>query len=103
MTFEWDEEKERHNIQAHDGITFSYAARVFLETGESQFDRFSSTVFAMQTLSRGLDMKPELEQLSLELLDPFVELRRQGRVTRPNASAKVMPSPNSCSSCRTSV
>ena len=36
----------------------------------------------MQTLSRGLDMKPALEQLSLELLDPFVELRRQGKVTR---------------------
>lgn len=58
------------------------AAKVFFETGEPQFDRFSGTVFAMQTLSRGLDMKPALEQLSLELLDPFVELRRQGRVTR---------------------
>ena len=32
MTFEWDEEKERHNIQALDGITFSYAARVFLDS-----------------------------------------------------------------------
>ena len=32
MTFEWDEEKERHNIQAHDGINFSYAARVFLDS-----------------------------------------------------------------------
>ena len=32
MTFEWDEEKEKHNIQAHDGITFSYAARVFLDS-----------------------------------------------------------------------
>ena len=32
MTFEWDEEKERHNIQTHDGITFSYAARVFLDS-----------------------------------------------------------------------
>ena len=32
MTFEWDEEKERHNIQALDGITFSYAARVCLDS-----------------------------------------------------------------------
>ena len=32
MTFEWDEEKERHNIQAHDGIIFSYTARVFLDS-----------------------------------------------------------------------
>lgn len=28
-TFEWDAEKERHNIKCHDGITFSMAARVF--------------------------------------------------------------------------
>ena len=32
MTFEWDEEKEKLNIQKHDGITFSYAARVFLDS-----------------------------------------------------------------------
>ena len=32
MTFEWDEEKERHNIQAHDGITFLFSFRVFLDS-----------------------------------------------------------------------
>ena len=32
MTFEWDEEKEKANIKNHDGITFSYAARVFLDS-----------------------------------------------------------------------
>ena len=32
MTFEWDEEKERCNIQNHDGISFSYAARVFWDS-----------------------------------------------------------------------
>lgn len=29
MTFEWDKEKERRNIEKHDGITFNTAARVF--------------------------------------------------------------------------
>lgn len=32
MTFEWDEEKEKYNIQHHDGISFDYAARVFLDS-----------------------------------------------------------------------
>lgn len=32
MTFEWDEEKEKYNIQHHDGISFSYAARVFSDS-----------------------------------------------------------------------
>lgn len=58
------------------------AARVFSETGESTFDCFSSTVFAMQTLLCGLDRMLVLERLSLELLDSFVELRQQGKVTR---------------------
>ena len=29
MTFEWDSEKEKINIDTHDGITFSIAAKVF--------------------------------------------------------------------------
>ena len=29
MTFEWDPNKEKYNIENHDGITFSMAARVF--------------------------------------------------------------------------
>ncbi|MBP5577515.1 MAG: BrnT family toxin [Treponema sp.] len=29
MTFEWDSEKEKINIEKHDGITFSIAAKVF--------------------------------------------------------------------------
>lgn len=32
MTFEWDEKKEQQNIIKHDGITFDYAARVFMDS-----------------------------------------------------------------------
>ena len=32
MTFEWDENKERLNQKNHDGISFEYAARVFLDS-----------------------------------------------------------------------
>lgn len=32
MVFEWDEKKELLNIKKHDGISFSYAARVFLDS-----------------------------------------------------------------------
>ena len=31
MTFEWDEEKNKINKRIHDGISFEYAARVFLD------------------------------------------------------------------------
>ncbi|MBO6107897.1 MAG: BrnT family toxin [Eubacterium sp.] len=31
MTFEWDEEKNRLNREKHDGISFEYAVRVFLD------------------------------------------------------------------------
>ena len=32
MTFEWDENKDRLNQKNHDGISFEYAARVFLDS-----------------------------------------------------------------------
>ena len=32
MTFEWDENKDRLNQKNHDGISFGYAARVFLDS-----------------------------------------------------------------------
>ena len=32
MTFEWDENKGRLNQKNHDGISFEYAARVFLDS-----------------------------------------------------------------------
>ena len=32
MTFEWDESKDRLNQKNHDGISFEYAARVFLDS-----------------------------------------------------------------------
>ncbi|MGP1577651.1 MAG: BrnT family toxin [Treponema sp.] len=32
MTFEWDENKNRINREIHDGISFEYAARVFLDS-----------------------------------------------------------------------
>ena len=32
MTFEWDENKDRMNQKKHDGISFEYAARVFLDS-----------------------------------------------------------------------
>ena len=32
MTFEWDENKNRINKEIHDGISFEYAARVFLDS-----------------------------------------------------------------------
>lgn len=31
MQFEWDEEKNRINKIKHDGISFEYAVRVFLD------------------------------------------------------------------------
>lgn len=31
LSFEWDAEKEKINIEKHDGITFSMAARVFFD------------------------------------------------------------------------
>ena len=31
MTFEWDENKDRINRAIHDGVSFEYAARVFLD------------------------------------------------------------------------
>ena len=31
MTFEWDEERNKINKRIHDGISFEYAARVFLD------------------------------------------------------------------------
>ena len=31
MTFEWDENKNTQNKRIHDGISFEYAARVFLD------------------------------------------------------------------------
>lgn len=32
MTFEWDENKNELNKKNHDGISFEYAARVFLDS-----------------------------------------------------------------------
>jgi len=32
MTFEWDENKDSLNQKKHDGISFEYAARVFLDS-----------------------------------------------------------------------
>ena len=32
MTFEWDENKNAINKRIHDGISFEYAARVFLDS-----------------------------------------------------------------------
>ena len=32
MTFEWDENKDSLNQKNHDGISFKYAARVFLDS-----------------------------------------------------------------------
>lgn len=32
MTFEWDENKDRLNQKNHDGISFEYAVRVFLDS-----------------------------------------------------------------------
>ena len=32
MTFEWDADKEKHNIEKHDGITFRMAAKVFSDS-----------------------------------------------------------------------
>ena len=32
MIFEWDENKNRINKEIHDGISFEYAARVFLDS-----------------------------------------------------------------------
>lgn len=32
MTFEWDENKNSINKKIHDGISFEYAARVFLDS-----------------------------------------------------------------------
>jgi len=32
MTFEWDENKDSLNQKNHDGISFEYAARVFLDS-----------------------------------------------------------------------
>lgn len=36
MTFEWDSEKEKINIEKHDGITFSIAAKVFFRQKENR-------------------------------------------------------------------
>lgn len=45
MTFEWDVEKERHNIKYHDGITFSIAARVFSDSKRiERLDRLHSDI-----------------------------------------------------------
>ena len=32
MTFEWDADKEKRNIEKHDGITFRMAAKVFSDS-----------------------------------------------------------------------
>ena len=58
------------------------AARVFFDTGDPDFDRFVGTTLAMQTLARGMSKKDVLECLSVELLDPFLELHQRKCVTR---------------------
>jgi hypothetical protein len=37
MTFEWDEQKNYLNKKKHDGISFEYAARVFLDAKRIEF------------------------------------------------------------------
>ena len=38
MIFEWDEEKNRINKEKHDGISFEFAVRVFLD--EKRIERY---------------------------------------------------------------
>lgn len=57
-------------------------ARVFCDTGDREFDQCVGTILAMQTLARGLSRKYALEHLSMELLDPFVDLREHRMVSR---------------------
>ena len=40
MQFEWDEEKNRINKEKHDGISFEYAVRVFLD--EKRIERYDA-------------------------------------------------------------
>ena len=65
MTFEWDEEKEKYNIRVHDGISFSYAARVFLDFLPDE--GFLSFVFLV-VLPDDLD----LEGFSAKVLSPLI-------------------------------
>ena len=40
MNYEWDEEKNRINKEKHDGISFEYAVRVFLD--EKRIERYDT-------------------------------------------------------------
>lgn len=58
------------------------ATRVYGYTGDADFDHFVGTALAMQTIVRGLGDKYAIDQLSMELLDPLLELRQSHQVTR---------------------
>lgn len=45
MVFEWDNDKNEYNIANHDGISFEYAVRVFLDEKRiEKYDRFHSSL-----------------------------------------------------------
>lgn len=58
MTFEWDNQKNEYNKKNHDGISFEFAVRVFLD--EKRIENSLGCIQAIQKtdgmLSEGLKM-----------------------------------------------